>query len=300
MRDQKRKIVRLIICIALIVIVIVGMALLGSGSLSKTTADDKANTEDTKKAANDTADADVKEEEPSGSAADKETEKADETEEAVIDDPADFRFNSEGDEVEITGYDTTANGRKIVIPDSIDGHTVTSIGENAFKSSNAVSITIPETVTAIKNRAFDKCGELTSITLPDSVKTIGIGAFSQCKNLTSVTLPEGIESIDQRIFTSCKKLTDITIPDSVKTIGDFSFSDCSSLASITIPDQVESIGKQAFKSCTSLVSVVIPESVVSISKDAFKGCDNLTVTVTEGSYAETFCKENEIAFEYGN
>ena len=45
---------------------------------------------------------------------------------------------------------------------------------------------IPNTITAINDRAFRKCTSITSLTIGENVKTIGIYAFYQCTGLTSV------------------------------------------------------------------------------------------------------------------
>ncbi|MGN1348611.1 MAG: leucine-rich repeat domain-containing protein, partial [Acutalibacteraceae bacterium] len=66
----------------------------------------------------------------------------------------------------------------VVIPDTLGGYTVTSIGDGAFQSwTDLKSVTIPDSVTSIGECAFDSCESLTSITIPDSVTSIGEGAF---------------------------------------------------------------------------------------------------------------------------
>ena len=57
---------------------------------------------------------------------------------------------------------------------------------------NLKHITIPKSVTSIKNFAFWKSG-LTSITIPESVLTLGEYAFSDCNNLSSISLPKKFE-----------------------------------------------------------------------------------------------------------
>lgn len=59
-------------------------------------------------------------------------------------------------------------------------YSVTSIGYGAFRDTQITSITIPESVTSIGNRAFDGCYNLTSITIPNSVTTICDCAFQYC------------------------------------------------------------------------------------------------------------------------
>ena len=106
--------------------------------------------------------------------------------EAVSVDP-NLKYETEGDAVTITGCDKKASGA-LIIPATIDGNPVTSIGNYAFFGcSSLTSITIGDGVTSIGNSAFYYCTILTSITIPDSVTSIGEKAFSGCKGLSAVT-----------------------------------------------------------------------------------------------------------------
>ena len=187
-----------------------------------------------------------------------------------------LKYLSKGDAVTILSCDKKASG-KLVIPATIEGKSVTSIGSRAFYNCTSLTnITIPESVTSIGNFAFEECESLTSITIPDSVTSIGGVAFSKCINLTSITIGNGVTSIGYGVFYSCTRLTSITIPDSVTSIGEAAFDDCSSLTSITIPDNVTRIGKRAFSGCKNLTSITIPDSVTSIGSYTFRYCTSLT------------------------
>ena len=167
------------------------------------------------------------------------------------------------------------------------------------------SVTIPDSVTAIRVRAFALCYSLTSITIPDSVTSIGKSAFYGCSSLTSLTIPDSVTAIGKSAFFDCSSLkefkgkfaspdgrclivdgvlnsfapaglTEYTIPDSVTAIGARAFDGCKSLTSITIPDSVTSIGYATFRGCSSLASGTIGNSVTEIGMCAFDGCKSLT------------------------
>ena len=217
----------------------------------------------------------------------------------------------------ITRY--TGSATELTIPSEIDGHSVTSIGYQAFygtvyyndesnwdngilyignhlieaKSDISGSVEIKQGTKMIAVGAFLRCKSLTGITIPDSVTSISDSAFSCCSSLTSITIPDSVINIGSYAFEDCKSLTSITIPDSVTSIGSRTFYNCTSLTSITIPNSVTSIGDYAFSDCTSLTSITIPNSVTSIRDDAFSDCTSLTsITIPDsvtsiGSHA--FC-----------
>ena len=134
---------------------------------------------------------------------------------------------------------------------------------------------IPNTVTEIREDAFENCSSLTNVTIPNSVKSIGKSAFGNCSSLTSITIPNSVKIISDNIFRGCSSLMNVAIPDSVTSIGIGAFFDCSSLTSVTIPNSVTSIGSSAFQDCSSLTSVTVPNSVMSICAGAFHGCTSL-------------------------
>ena len=189
---------------------------------------------------------------------------------------AQFSYITNRGTITITGYSIGA-GLNPVIPASINGYPVTSIGDKAFYNQTTIlSVTIPDSVSYIGNDAFYYCLDLTNVTIPNSVTGIGISAFARCYGLTSMMIPNSVTSIGGSAFADCSGLTNVTIPDSVTSIGNSVFYSCSDLTSVTIPNSVTSIGDEAFVFCSGLTTVTIGNSVTSIGNDAFADCSSLT------------------------
>lgn len=174
------------------------------------------------------------------------------------------------------------NGKQITdisLPSKVfdeDGneYTLTTIGELAFANqtvdvSKYTSITIPEGVTTIENRAFENCTEVVSASIPNSVTTIDWEAFSGCESLTNVTLSNALTTIATRTFKGCTELTSVIIPSSVTTIENSAFDSCTALTSVIIPEGVTTVNDNAFVNCTNLVSVTLPNSITDINRNAF-------------------------------
>lgn len=136
-----------------------------------------------------------------------------------------------------------------------------------------LNVSIPNSVTAIGNCAFEYCSELTSITLPESVTTIGEWAFSRCSGLTSIDIPHAVKNIGYQAFSYCDNLTSISIGNSVIVIGDYAFENCNRLTLVAMGNSVSAIGNYAFSGCSSLSSITLPASVTRIGANAFWGCN---------------------------
>ena len=127
---------------------------------------------------------------------------------------------------EISGGAATVTGcgfcaGSLVIPATLGGAAVTSIGESAFSGNALTSVTIPNSVTSIGEFAFS-WNPLTSVSIGNSVTNIGLGAFLDNK-LTTVAIPNSVTSIGEYAFRD-NALTSVSIPNSVTSIGFLAFS----------------------------------------------------------------------------
>ena len=158
----------------------------------------------------------------------------------------------------VTGIGTCTDS-DIIIPETYEGKSVTSIRSYAFSGcSSLTSITIPDSVTSIGDYAFENCTSLTSVTIPDSVTSIGDDAFDGCNNLAYNEYDNcyylGNDENPYLVLIKARdtSVTSCTINENTKIILDDAFYYCTSLTSITIPDSVTSIGSYAFWGCDSL------------------------------------------------
>jgi hypothetical protein len=178
----------------------------------------------------------------------------------------------------ITIVKYTGSSGAVIIPDTINGYPVTSIGTNAFFGSFntfSSSVTMGSNVTSIGSQAFANSVALKNVIIGNNVTNIGDATFSQCTFLTNIVFGTNIANIGTNVCYQCSYLSSATIPNSVTSIGSQAFANCGNMISVTIPNGVTSIGDSAFYGCW-LTNVTIPNSVTNLGAAAFYGCGNLT------------------------
>ena len=213
---------------------------------------------------------------------------------------------------EIQIRECMSDAEEIIIPNKINGHPVTSIGNNAFRDCTHIKrIVIPDSVTIIGYGAFGGCTKLTSITIGSGVKTIS-RSFYGCDNLERVDITniaswcniEFSSSFDdsnplskaKHLYLNGVEVTDLIIPEDVSIISDIAFLNCESIVGLTLHDNIE-IGQNSFSGCSIkklnflegtktidsgmvlckdvLTEINIPNTVMTIESDALSNCTSL-------------------------
>lgn len=221
---------------------------------------------------------------------------------------------------EITGY--TGEAISLSIPESLDGYTVTSIGEYAFSKypdmSSFTSVEIPDSVINICDNAFFRCENLESAVIGKGVCNIGFRAFFGCTSLKELTISEGVDRIESAAFFGCTSITEIVLPNSVTYIDARAFAECTGLESIKMPEGLTYLSSSAFEACSSLKSLVIPAGVQEMEFYQFSGCvklesiyimnrdlvfgesrwplENAVIYGYKGSTAQAYAEKNGIRF----
>ncbi len=184
---------------------------------------------------------------------------------------------------------TMPEGEKVVVTDG----TVT-IYNNAFdQHTSYVSLTIPESVTFIGEKAFAGSKQLndvvwnaancedfnanpfdnmTSISFGNKVENVPAYLCADTE-VTDVVLPGLVKTIGTRAFVDCADLKSVTMTAGGNMqIADYAFMNCLNLASVQLPKDATKIGRFAFSYCSSLETLVLPETLAEIGEQAFYNC----------------------------
>lgn len=189
----------------------------------------------------------------------------------------------------IVGY--TGKHADIILPNLIDGYTITTIGANAFASEEwhqrEISVTLPSTITAIEEMAFRE-RSVRSINLPDALEYIGDGAFlgSDKINFRLSNNHPYFATINGSLYNKSNKellkyvkrdesSNDVIVPEGILSIGSYAFADMFiHRADIILPQTLKKIGDYAFCSFQDPAGeLIVPASVSEIGEYAFANTD---------------------------
>ncbi|MBQ7499808.1 MAG: leucine-rich repeat protein [Clostridia bacterium] len=178
------------------------------------------------------------------------------------------------------------------------------------------SVSIPESVISIGEKAFYSVHTLEEIKLPGNLRSIGNFAFGHCSALKEIVLPESLESIGNSAFRNMR-ITSIDIPANVESIGCQVLAGCNDLSSITVDPGnavyhsdrnclIETASKTMIAGCRRSIipfdgsvtaiegafceldieQIAIPEGIVRIGSNAFSDCTSLKKVVLPESVTE--------------
>lgn len=146
-------------------------------------------------------------------------------------------------------------------------------------------ISIPETITTIKQYQFAGFDDATDIELPDTITSVEKDAFLECASLKyneynyCSYLGNKTNPYLVLIKLSDKTATNmITHPDT-KVIATNAFGIHNTITNMTIQNKVTHIGDEAFSLCGKLLELSIPSSVIHIGKDILPRYSNNVTTI---------------------
>ena len=171
-------------------------------------------------------------------------------------------------------------------------NNVQTISEYMFAGRPITEINIPDSVTEIKDHAFQSCTKLASLTIPGTVNTIGNDVFNECTSLASVTFEPSstkealkigydTDGEDENLFQDSNSLTTLNLDreldytlTGIDTESEGLFGGMKNLTSVTLGDQVKTLFPYMFAG-TGITELVIPGTVNEIKDFAFYNCEAL-------------------------
>lgn len=184
---------------------------------------------------------------------------------------SDFEYVEEDGKIIITQYIGT--DKEVMIPSRIDGKDVTALQYYSFYERDVTKVVCPDTLVSIGMEAFAYCGELEEVKLNEGLREIGASAFMYCASLERVSIPSTVVFIDELGFAG-------------SGIKELEFL-CGS---------AEEWGAGVFDEI-GVVEQTISASVAEIETRVFEyASPELVLIVEPGSYAESYAKENGIAY----
>lgn len=190
-------------------------------------------------------------------------------------------------------------------------------------NGNIVEVTLPASLSEIKDNAFKGCSSIKKINLSEcnNISRIWQYAFANCEALDTITFATFTSTDDMAVklaindyaFSGCTALKTLNLPENLGTLDSYAFKGCTALTTVNFvanakfitPETTEggtdpapaaydpaglvtTIGDGAFMDCTSLTTITLPYFIARIGNSAFENCTALaTFTTMDGADNKT-------------
>lgn len=226
----------------------------------------------------------------------------------------DVTAGSERGTVIITNY--TGSAKDVVIPKTLRGKKVISIGDAAFKGTDITSVVIGERVKSLGNNVFQDCEQLISVDMGESLEKIGNMTFAGCNSLNEIKFSPVLNEMGHMSFGNIEKnikidingnpnfvfdngiiyssdykivyeslisadLTEYVIPEAVTELRPYAFYSQEELGNLVLNDGITTIPEGCFINCKSMTEIVLPDSVTSIGTVILAGSGIEKITIPD-------------------
>ncbi len=167
-----------------------------------------------------------------------------------------------------------------------------SIAHHLFLNDEEIfNLEIPNSITSIKNYAFNGGSNFASVTIPNSITSIGNCVFNGCRNLSELIIEDGGKILSlgyntenstngKGLFYGCP-LEILYLGRNINFGQSSPFYNNKSLKSVTIGNSVTTIGSRTFNGCSSLTELIIEDGDQTLTlgyNDTFGAGGSTTIT----------------------
>ncbi len=194
-----------------------------------------------------------------------------------------------------------------------NGTEMVIILESAIKNN---TLTIPDTVTSLKDGQISGFTQITTVNIPSSVTSIDAGFFAD-NNITNVTISSSnpkYEVIDNAIYTRASQgdieivryfgnESIVNVKEGTKVIKQYCFISKSNMTKIELPESLEIIESQAFDKCSNLKSIRLGAKISDFANMSIyaSGIEKIEIDENNSNYSirkGTICNGEEVEALY--
>ncbi len=185
--------------------------------------------------------------------------------------------------------ETTTVANDFTVTYSGDNATITKPTNSSLTTADIPSYIYNKTenkrykVTEIAASAFENCTSLTSVTIPNTIEAIRTKAFYKCTGLTTIVVPDSVTHIESRVFEYCQKVAGLTLSKNLASLGDYAFKGMTALKSFTLPAKVTTLPSHALQDTKALERLEVDSAnatyysennciITKSSKNLVRGC----------------------------
>ncbi len=192
----------------------------------------------------------------------------------------------------LSGVKPAEGVSQLDIPQQANGLEVIEIGKGCMEDNQVIeSVSIPQGVTRISEKAFSQCSALTRVVLPDTLEIIGRLAFYDCKSLRDIEVPDSVMEFGENAFAACTALESFRIPASIRQKkSDPGLWSSGKLARVVVSEGVTKL--DTVPDGQALACCYLPASLQFIDRIVNNDLHHTVFYAPEGSYAMNWLKEN--------
>ena len=210
------------------------------------------------------------------------------------------------DEPRLRVKEWKADKREAVVPETVEGIIVDSIGNSAFiKKENLIRVELPSTIREINDHAFEDCSNLRTVNFPACLEKLDSASFNGCTALRDVKLNRCLTSIGLCAFQSCSKVNSLTIPGYVETLSSHVCQMMTGLYTLRLCNGVKKVVGEAALNDYDQKRIIIPPSVEELEPYSlgyrfhsgnYDGITNTKIFGAKNTEAERYAHANKIPF----